>query len=93
MSTTVQLTESEQSRELMGRILAVVGGAVSITGTALLLSVNPKVKAVAQGGIGRIAPDTRRKVLIGAGIGGLVVLGVGLWVKEQARKKREASRG
>lgn len=90
MSTTVQLSDAEQSRELMGRVLAVVGGAVSITGTILLLSVNPKVKSVAQGGLSTIAPDIRRKVLLGAGIGGLVVLGVGLWVKRQARLKREA---
>lgn len=86
----VNLTDAEQSRELMGRILAIVGGGVSLTGTALLLSVNPKVKAVARGGVSAIAPDVRRKILIGAGIGGLIVLGVGLYVR---RKAQEAARG
>jgi len=81
------LTDSEQSREAMGRILAIVGGAVSVTGTALLLSVNPQVKRVAKGGFASLPTDTRKRVLIGAGIGGVVVLVVGLWIRAQARKR------
>lgn len=90
MSTTVTLTDAEQSREMMGRILAIIGGGVSLTGTALLLSVNPKVKAVARGGLATLAPDVKRKLLIGAGIGGLLVLGVGLYIRRQAQKRRAA---
>lgn len=82
------LTESETSREAMGRILALVGGAVSITGTVLLLSVNPKVKAVARGGFNALPQDSRKQVLIAAGVGGLLVLGVGMWIKRQAATSR-----
>lgn len=86
MTTTTTLTEAEQSREAMGRILGLVGGAVTITGTALLLSVNPKVKAVARGGLSALPDSNRKQVLMAAGIGGLLVLGVGLWIRRQARK-------
>jgi hypothetical protein len=85
--STVTLTDAEVSREAMGRILAIVGGAVSVTGTALLLSVNPKVKQVARGGFAALPTDTRKRVLIGAGIGGIIVLGVGLWIRAQAKKR------
>lgn len=85
------LTEAEQSREAMGRILAIVGGAVSVTGTVLLLTVNPKVKQVATQGFGSLPTETRKRVLIGAGIGGLIVLGVGMWIKRQAAARRGQS--
>ncbi len=90
MGTTTTLTDAELSREAMGRILALVGGAVSITGTVLLLSVNPKVKAVAKGGLSALPDTSRKQVLVAAGIGGLLVLGVGLWIKRQAAKAAQA---
>ncbi len=90
MATTTTLTDAELSREAMGRILALVGGAVSITGTVLLLSVNPKVKAVAKGGLNALPDTSRKQVLVAAGIGGLLVLGVGLWIKRQAGKAAAA---
>ncbi len=85
---TTSLTDAELSREAMGRILALVGGAVSITGTALLLSVNPKVKAVASGGLQALPTTSRKQVMMAAGIGGLLVLGVGLWIRHKAKVSR-----
>lgn len=85
MATTT-LTDSEQSREAMGRILALIGGALSVTATGLLLSVNPKVKAVAKGGLQALPGNSRKQVLMAAGVGGVLVLVVGLWIRNKAKQ-------
>ena len=81
---------SEKSREAMGRILALVGGAVSITGTALLLSVNPQFKAVAKGGFAALPQNSRKQVMIAVGVGGLLVLAVGLYIRKKAKESPRA---
>lgn len=77
---------AEKSREAMGRILSVIGMCVSITGTGLLLSVNPQFKAVRQRGFAALPQGTKKQMMVAAGIGGLLVLGVGLYIRKKARE-------
>lgn len=73
-----RLTDSETKREALGRGFALVGSLVGVVGTAMLLSVNPAVKAAAGSAYRRLPASSERSKVIGLVlIAGLLMAGGG----------------
>ena len=87
-STIYKLTPEEAKREALGRGFAMVGSAVGLVGTAMLLSINPAVKSAAASTFRRLPPAAQRnKALVGLAVGGLIVAGISVWYSRKLKGK------
>lgn len=88
-TTVCNLTKEEQSREALGRWLALVGTGISVLGTAALMSVNPTVKTTAGAIFDRLpAPMQKHKTAV---VVGLIAIGGGVaWYILNKRAKAKA---
>lgn len=88
-STVCNLTSEEQSREALGRWLALVGTGISVLGTAALMSVNPTVKTTAGAILDRLpGPLQKHRTLVV--IGAAATVGGIAWYILNKRAKAKA---
>jgi len=79
MATSVcNLSVEQQKREALGRWLALVGSVIGITGTVVLLSVNPNVSSTASVIFNRLPAPLRKNkaaTIVGVAAVGALIMG------------------
>ena len=86
MTEMRQLTDAEAKREAIGRTLALIGSGVGLAGTAMLLSINPKVQSMAGSTLRRLPVGVQSNRLVaGIAASALVVALIAVWYRKKLR--------